>query len=100
MSEFTTIANEGVPVVEYAPASHPGAGAGAGITAVAVLRGGPAAGEQIQVPRIAGTFPLFLGVNGGNYVRDKGAHEQPVYNWWPKDASHPAGDPTARTDSR
>jgi hypothetical protein len=66
----------------------------------AVLRGGPAAGKQVEVPRIAGTFPLFIGVDGGNYVRDKGTSDHPVYNWWPAGASAPAGDPNARTDSR
>jgi hypothetical protein len=52
------------------------------------------------VPRIAGTFPIFLGVDGGNYVRDKGAGDHAVYNWWPAGASAPAGDPTARADAR
>lgn len=66
----------------------------------AVLRGGPAAGKQVLVPRIAGTFPLFIGVDGGNYVRDKGTHDRPVYNWWPAGASSPAGEPGARSDSR
>jgi hypothetical protein len=67
---------------------------------VAVLRGGPAAGKQILIARVAGSFPLFIGVDGGNYVRDKGAHDRPVYNWWPAGASAPAGDPRARADSR
>lgn len=107
MSEFTTIANEGVPVVEHDPSPHPEDDASPGqpdagleTTVTALLRGGPAAGKQIRVPRVAGTFPLFIGVDGGNYVRDKGTHDHAVYNWWPKDASHPAGDPTARSDAR
>ena len=69
-------------------------------TVQALLRGGPAAGKQVEVPRIADTYPLFIGVDGGNYVRDKGATERPVYNWWPSGASSPAGDPTARADAR
>jgi hypothetical protein len=69
-------------------------------TAWALLRGGPAGGREIEVPRIAETFPMFIGVDGGNYVRDKGAHDRPVYNWWPAGASSPAGDPKARTHRR
>ncbi|HET9655544.1 MAG TPA: hypothetical protein VFP72_09335 [Kineosporiaceae bacterium] len=70
------------------------------VRVTAMLRGGPAAGRQVQVPRIADSFPMFIGVAGANYVRDKGAGETAVYNWWPAGASSPAGDPSARTDQR
>ena len=92
MSEFSTSANEDGPTAT----STTGPDAGD----LATLRGGPAAGKQVRVPRIAGSFPLFIGVDGGNYVRDMGSSETAVYNWWPAGASAPAGDPTARTDTR
>lgn len=91
MSEFAAVVNESVSVTQRNDLEN---------TAQALLRGGPAAGREIEVPRIAGTFPMFIGVDGGNYVRDKGTHDRPVYNWWPAGASSPAGDPTARTDRR
>jgi hypothetical protein len=100
VSEFTTV--EGSPTVEANPegANTPAKGITTGNTATALLRGGPAAGKKVSVPRIAGTFPMFLGVDGGNYVRDKGACDHAVYNWWPAGASAPAGDPAARADAR
>jgi hypothetical protein len=114
VSEFTTVTNDGVPTVHGSAASagrpldEHAEGAEVSIThsdthhveVMALLRGGPAAGKQIQVPRIAGTFPLFLGINGGNYVRDKGSRDRAVYNWWPAGASSPAGDPNARSGTR
>lgn len=69
-------------------------------SAVARLRGGPAADQEIVVSEVAGRLPRFIGVNGANYVRDVGAHGQPVYNWWPVGASTPAGDPNARSAPR
>lgn len=106
MSEFTTVASDGLPTIGSdgsldAPSVTPDGGrADVRDLVTAVLRGGPAAGKQVAVPRIADTFPLFIGVDGGNYVRDKGTNDHPVYNWWPAGAIAPAGDPTARTDSR
>lgn len=91
MNEFAAVANEGVSITQSDDSDD---------TALALLRGGPAGGREIEVPRIAGTFPMFIGVNGGNYVRDKGAHGRPLYNWWPAGASSPAGDPTARSNIR
>jgi hypothetical protein len=112
VSEFTTV--EGGPRAETRPegASTPaksidtgntmttGNTTISGNTTTAILRGGPASGKKVSVPRIAGTFPVFLGVDGGNYVRDKGAGDHAVYNWWPAGASAPAGDPTARANAR
>lgn len=110
MSEFTNAARENAPTVET---GAPTAETDTPVEQVtesaeqmtetmvsAVLRGGPAAGKPVLVPRIADTFPLFIGVDGGNYVRDRGSGDTAVYNWWPAGASGPTGDPTARSDAR
>jgi hypothetical protein len=91
LSLSEAVPSDGSPVVA------PGA---TDLTVTAQLRGGPAAGRRVEVPRVAGSYPMFLGVDGANYVRDKGAGDVPVYNWWPAGASGPAGDPSARSDNR
>lgn len=110
MNDSTAVAGDGAPTVEGAAGEQPGVAVSpeaggstpeaSGTTVAALLRGGPAAGRKVEVPRIAGTYPMFIGVDGANYVRDKGAAETPVYNWWPAGASAPAGDPGARIDRR
>jgi len=55
----------------------------------AVIIGGPAAGSEREVPIIAGTWPRFLGLDGGNYIRDGTETEQAVYRWWPIGATEP-----------
>jgi hypothetical protein len=111
VSDFTNTARENAPTVEAdTPTAETGTTAEPATESVAeqmtetmvsaVLRGGPAAGKPVLVPRIADSFPMFIGVDGGNYVRDRGAGDTAVYNWWPAGASGPTGDPTARGDAR
>ena len=103
MSEFTPVSRNDGPTAEASPPDPETSTPAEQVTestVMAVLRGGPAAGRQVLVPRIADTFPIFIGVDGGNYVRDRGTGDTAVYNWWPAGANAPAGDPAARSETR
>lgn len=63
-------------------------------TVEAVAIGGPAAGRRFPVPLTAGTWPRFLGLDGGSYVRDGCAlADEPTYLYWPAGASAPVPVP-------
>jgi hypothetical protein len=56
---------------------------------LALAIGGLAAGRRFPVDLIAGRWPLFLGLDGGNYVRDGRDTEHAVYLHWPDGAEAP-----------
>jgi hypothetical protein len=61
-------------------------------TALALIIGGPAAGGRVAVEVVAGHLPLYLGLNGGNYVLDRSALSEDLpaaYLHWPLDAPEP-----------
>lgn len=82
------------PEVVGEPAEAPQAGP---LMRPAVLVDGPAGGREVEVPVIAGCPPIYIGVCGGNYVRQpplsaRSQDETPTYVWWPSGASETAGD--------
>jgi hypothetical protein len=57
--------------------------------------GGPAAGGRFAVEVVAGHLPLFLGLEGANYVLDRSAlsGEVVTYLHWPVGAAEPERPP-------
>lgn len=52
--------------------------------------GGAADGQTVLVDLVGGRhFPLFLGINGRNYVLDHAWDVDPAYVWWPPGADEP-----------
>jgi hypothetical protein len=58
---------------------------------VAMAIGGPVAGRRFWVEYVAGHLPLFLGLEGANYVLDRSNldHGEPGYLHWPAGADAP-----------
>ncbi|HET9657150.1 MAG TPA: hypothetical protein VFP72_17490 [Kineosporiaceae bacterium] len=56
----------------------------------ALLFGGDGHGRMVLVDLVAGRYyPIFLGIEGSNYVLDRSWDADPGYAWWPPGADEP-----------